>query len=60
MGDVDVVQQSISMEKKLHKQVKICPVCLRPFTNRKKWDSRNVWDRIIYCSDRCRNRSKKI
>ena len=32
---------------------KICPVCKRPFTWRKKWE-RN-WDTVKYCSDRCRN-----
>ncbi len=31
---------------------KICPVCNRPFSWRKKW--RKVWDEVKYCSDRCR------
>ncbi|MEH3130035.1 MAG: DUF2256 domain-containing protein [Mycolicibacterium neoaurum] len=35
-------------------EVKICPVCGRPFHNRKKWRSRGQWDQIIYCSRRCR------
>ncbi|MBM5801658.1 MAG: DUF2256 domain-containing protein [Cyanobacteria bacterium K_DeepCast_35m_m2_023] len=33
---------------------KICPVCKRPFQWRKKWA--DVWDAVIYCSQRCRNR----
>ena len=41
----------------IKQQTKICPVCLRSFSNRKKWESRGVWDKIIYCSDACRNKS---
>ncbi|NEQ98354.1 MAG: DUF2256 domain-containing protein [Cyanothece sp. SIO2G6] len=33
---------------------KICPVCDRPFTWRKKWEA--CWDEVKYCSDRCRRR----
>jgi hypothetical protein len=33
---------------------KICPVCGRSFTWRKKWES--CWDEVKYCSDRCRRR----
>ena len=36
-------------------ETKICPVCNRPFENRKKWESRGLWDQIVYCSERCRN-----
>ena len=39
--------------KKQHLPTKICPVCERPFTWRKKWE-RN-WENVKYCSDRCRN-----
>ncbi len=35
---------------------KICPVCERPFSWRKRW--RLTWDRVIYCSERCQ-RSKR-
>ncbi|WP_082030272.1 DUF2256 domain-containing protein [Vibrio renipiscarius] len=35
---------------------KICPVCQRPFSWRKKWQ-RN-WANVLYCSQRCR-RAKK-
>jgi hypothetical protein len=31
---------------------KICPVCQRPFTWRKKWE--DCWDDVKYCSERCR------
>ncbi|WP_130285664.1 DUF2256 domain-containing protein [Aquimarina brevivitae] len=44
--------------KKTHLPTKICAVCERPFTWRKKWE--NVWDEVKYCSERCRrNRNKK-
>ncbi|MBC7581536.1 DUF2256 domain-containing protein [Aeromicrobium sp.] len=32
---------------------KICPACERPFSNRKKWQSRGLWPSIIYCSKAC-------
>ncbi|MCE2596366.1 DUF2256 domain-containing protein [Motilimonas cestriensis] len=37
--------------KKAHLDSKICPVCQRPFTWRKKWQ-RN-WAEVKYCSKRC-------
>lgn len=33
---------------------KVCPVCDRPFTWRKKWEK--CWDDVKYCSERCRRR----
>ncbi|PSB00891.1 DUF2256 domain-containing protein [Merismopedia glauca] len=36
---------------------KICPVCDRPFTWRKKWAS--CWDEVKYCSERCRHRRQE-
>ena len=36
---------------------KICPVCNRPFTWRKKWE--REWDQVKYCSDRCRGEARK-
>ncbi|MFM7243876.1 MAG: DUF2256 domain-containing protein [Planctomycetaceae bacterium] len=33
---------------------KTCPACGRPFAWRKKWE--RDWDRVVYCSDRCRRR----
>ncbi|HAN45850.1 MAG TPA: DUF2256 domain-containing protein [Cyanobacteria bacterium UBA8156] len=37
---------------KAHLPQKICPVCGRPFTWRKKWA--DCWEEVKYCSDRCR------
>ncbi|WP_122048888.1 DUF2256 domain-containing protein [Asaia bogorensis] len=31
---------------------KICPMCHRPFSWRKKWA--RDWDQVRYCSERCR------
>ncbi|MEM6717925.1 MAG: DUF2256 domain-containing protein [Bacteroidota bacterium] len=44
--------------KKAHLPTKICKVCERPFTWRKKWE--RVWDEVQYCSERCRrNKNRK-
>jgi hypothetical protein len=46
--------------KKIKKQdlpSKICVVCERPFTWRKKWEK--VWEDVKYCSDRCRMNKEK-
>ncbi len=37
-------------------QTKICPVCNRPFSNRKKWQSRGLWPSVVYCSKACSKR----
>ena len=42
--------------KKSDLPTKICPVCDRPFTWRKKWEK--CWDEVKYCSDRCRRRKQ--
>ncbi|WP_417683061.1 DUF2256 domain-containing protein [Pseudidiomarina aquimaris] len=43
--------------KKPHLPSKVCPVCQRPFTWRKKWE--RDWEQVKYCSQRCsRSRSK--
>lgn len=39
------------------KEEKICKVCKKSFTWRKKW--KKDWDYVVYCSERCR-RNKKI
>jgi hypothetical protein len=47
--------------KKVQKQNlpnKICAVCKRSFTWRKKWEK--GWDEVKYCSDKCRMRKNKI
>ncbi|TVQ66938.1 MAG: DUF2256 domain-containing protein [Balneolaceae bacterium] len=41
--------------KKEHLPEKICPVCNRTFSWRKKWE--RDWAQVLYCSERCR-RSK--
>jgi len=41
------------------KETKICPVCNRPFENRKSWKLRGIWDQVKYCSNRCRKQSTK-
>ncbi|HBN74712.1 MAG TPA: DUF2256 domain-containing protein [Planctomycetaceae bacterium] len=43
--------------KKPHLPSKICPVCNRPFSWRKKWEG--CWEQVRYCSDACRNKSKQ-
>ncbi|WP_344785844.1 DUF2256 domain-containing protein [Postechiella marina] len=39
--------------KKQHLPQKICTICKRPFTWRKKW--KENWEDVKYCSKRCRN-----
>ncbi len=36
---------------------KVCVVCNRPFTWRKKWEK--VWAEVKYCSDKCRMNKTK-
>ncbi|OZS41641.1 DUF2256 domain-containing protein [Photobacterium sanguinicancri] len=38
--------------KKTDLPTKPCPVCLKPFSWRKKW--KRCWDEVKYCSERCR------
>ncbi|MDC3116784.1 DUF2256 domain-containing protein [Alphaproteobacteria bacterium] len=38
--------------KKENLPTKICIVCERPFTWRKKWQK--VWDKVKYCSEKCK------
>lgn len=42
----------MKMRRKSDLPSKVCPVCDRPFTWRKKWA--RDWEAVIYCSDRCR------
>ncbi len=47
------------MTKRIEKRdlpSKICPVCGRPFTWRRKWGAN--WDEVRYCSERCRRATK--
>ncbi|WP_082111457.1 DUF2256 domain-containing protein [Grimontia sp. AD028] len=42
---------------KAHLPTKICVVCERPFSWRKKWDA--CWDEVKYGSERCRREKNK-
>ena len=44
--------------KKANLPVKVCVVCQRPFTWRKKWA--RDWDAVKYCSDACRQRKSAV
>jgi len=43
--------------KKENLPSKVCLVCNRPFTWRKKWE--RCWEEVRFCSDRCRGEGKK-
>tara|TARA_Y200000002_G_scaffold245875_1_gene203404 strand:- start:442 stop:573 length:132 start_codon:yes stop_codon:yes gene_type:complete len=38
------------------KETKICKVCNKPFSWRKKWE--RDWENVIYCSEKCRRNKK--
>ena len=38
--------------KKQYLPNKLCIVCNKPFSWRKKWEK--VWEEVKYCSDKCR------
>ncbi|TQF70603.1 DUF2256 domain-containing protein [Pseudoalteromonas luteoviolacea] len=44
------------MHKKQKLPMKICVVCRRPFSWRKKWQ--RDWENVKYCSRRCSTNSK--
>nr|WP_283633434.1 DUF2256 domain-containing protein [Alteromonas macleodii] len=44
--------------KKSDLPTKICPVCQRPFTWRKKWEKN--WENVRYCSKRCTGNRKPL
>lgn len=47
--------------KKIKKEFlpqRICAVCKKPFSWRKKWE--RVWDEVKFCSDKCRMNKKTI
>jgi hypothetical protein len=41
---------------KEHLPTKVCPMCALPFSWRKRW--RNNWERVIYCSEKCRRAAR--
>jgi hypothetical protein len=45
------------MRKKSELPTKVCECCQRPFAWRKKWE--RDWERVRYCSDRCRQAGAK-
>jgi hypothetical protein len=47
-------KNSMKNTKKAFLPHKICPVCNRPFSWRKKWEK--VWDEVKFCSEACRMR----
>ncbi|MBO47683.1 DUF2256 domain-containing protein [SAR86 cluster bacterium] len=44
--------------KKENLPTKICPICKKDFSWRKKW-SRD-WQNVIYCSERCRRSKNEL
>ncbi|MBU26087.1 MAG: hypothetical protein CMD99_08680 [Gammaproteobacteria bacterium] len=40
--------------KKSDLPTKLCPICDRSFSWRKKWE--RDWDSVVYCSERCSRR----
>ncbi|ATC95600.1 DUF2256 domain-containing protein [Pseudoalteromonas tunicata] len=43
---------------KQHLESKLCPICLRPFNWRKKWQ--RDWPNVKYCSKRCQSNAKNL
>ncbi|MGY5847923.1 DUF2256 domain-containing protein [Salegentibacter sp. HM20] len=43
--------------KKADLPTKLCPICQRRFSWRKKW--RNSWEEVKYCSEKCRRNSSR-
>jgi hypothetical protein len=48
----------MKLRKKGDLPSKVCAVCQRPFTWRKKWA--RDWPQVVYCSVRCRRQRAKI
>ncbi|TAP33226.1 DUF2256 domain-containing protein [Alteromonas sp. KUL42] len=44
--------------KKSELPTKVCVVCNRPFTWRKKWE--RDWENVKYCSKRCASKKANI
>jgi hypothetical protein len=43
--------------KKQHLPQKVCVVCGRPFTWRKKWA--RDWEQVRHCGERCRRQARQ-
>ena len=46
------------VDRGIIKEAKICAVCQRPFTWRKKWQSN--WNEVKVCSDACKRKKKSV
>ncbi|WP_084709115.1 DUF2256 domain-containing protein [Aequorivita vladivostokensis] len=46
------------MKKKADLPQKICPICRRPFTWRKKWE--RDWENVVYCSKKCQKNKHNL
>ncbi|MDB3860500.1 DUF2256 domain-containing protein [Paracoccaceae bacterium] len=46
----------MKMQKKQNLSQKLCIVCQRPFSWRKKWEK--VWDEVKYCSQKCKREAR--
>ena len=42
----------------MNKGKKICKVCKKPFSWRKKWE--RVWEEVKYCGERCRRNKNTV
>ncbi|MCR9278759.1 MAG: DUF2256 domain-containing protein [Pseudomonadaceae bacterium] len=47
----------MTFNSKAERPSKICAVCERPFSWRRKWS--NCWDEVRYCSERCRRHRRR-
>lgn len=56
---VPIIEKQITLMHKGNKSYlpqKLCKVCGKPMTWRKKWEKN--WAEVKYCSDRCRMKNK--
>jgi hypothetical protein len=58
LPDYSLTEQTMRAIKKQNLPQKICPVCQRPFSWRKKWEKN--WETVIYCSKACSGKKKEI
>ncbi|MBP6397496.1 MAG: DUF2256 domain-containing protein [Saprospiraceae bacterium] len=52
-----VLEKSSYKGNKSYLPQKICVVCGKPFTWRKKWEKN--WENVKYCSDKCSRQKNK-
>ena len=60
LKNLDLVSKNavIMAIKKQNLPSKICVICGRPFSWRKKWE--RDWENVIYCSKRCQSSKKNM